>query len=80
MQWSEDLPEEWDDAPSDPPRVTEGEVEMTWTEDGFVLTPTAAEGKLAIKATSLFSTVACKVGDDAADRGDGGDQPQPPEA
>lgn len=68
MKWTRELAEDWDDVPADPPRPTRDEVEMKWVEDGFVLTPDAAEGETARRATSIFSTVACKVGNNPADR------------
>ena len=68
MKWTDALADDWDDVPADPPRLNRDEIEMEWVEDGFVLTPEAAAGTAARRATSLFSTVACKVGNVTADR------------
>lgn len=74
MKWTDELAEDWDDVPADPPRVARDEVAIRWTDDGFVLAPVATGGD-SREAASLRSTVACKVGNDPADRDRGPVEP-----
>jgi hypothetical protein len=67
MKWTDDVAADWDEAAADPPRTGAESAEMTWTDDGFVLALEAAEGEEK-RANAVFSTVACKVGNDPADR------------
>lgn len=68
MQWTDDVADDWDEASADPPRVDRESVEMVWTDDGFVLAPEAIETAERKQANAVFSTVACKVGNEPADR------------
>lgn len=67
MQWT-DVADDWEEAPADPPRVDRESVAIVWTDDGFVLAPEAIEDPERKRANALFSTVACKVGNEPADR------------
>lgn len=82
MKWSDDVADDWDEASADPPRVDREAVEMTWTDDGFVLVPEGIEDGSQKRAAAVFSTVACKVGNDPADRdfGPRRERPDSPEA
>lgn len=75
MQWTDDAAEDWEEASADPPRVDREAVEMVWTDDGFVLAPEAIEDAEEKQANALFSTVACKVCNEPAERDFG---PLPP--
>ncbi|GAB7094274.1 hypothetical protein JCM30237_14260 [Halolamina litorea] len=68
MQWTDDAADDWEEAGANPPHVDRESVEMTWTDDGFVLAPDGIEDTEEKRANALFSTVACKVGNDTADR------------
>lgn len=68
MQWTDDVADDWDEVTADPPRVDREPVEMTWVDDGFVLAPAGVENRETKQANAVFSTVACKVGNEPADR------------
>lgn len=74
MKWTDDAAADWDDAAADPPRTESDPAEITWTDDGFVLAPADADDE-AKRANAVFSTVACKVGNDPADRDHGPRRP-----
>jgi len=68
MQWTDDAADDWDEVSADPPRVDREAVELVWTDDGFVLAPEAIEDAEEKQANAVYSTVACKVGNDPAAR------------
>jgi len=67
MQWTTELADDWEEVPADPPTVDDAAVEMNWVEDGFVLCP-ETDDESVLQTQTVFSTVACKVGNDTADR------------
>ena len=81
MKWTDNAAADWDEAAADPPRAGADPAAMTWTADGFVLAPADADIEEK-RANAVFSTVACKVGNDPADRefGPQREQRQSPEA
>ena len=81
MKWTDDAAADWDEAAADPPRDDSESMEMRWTDDGFVLAPENATDEEK-RANAVFSTVACKVGNDPSDRdfGPQREQRESPEA
>jgi len=76
MQWTTDLVDDWEEVPADPPTADGAAVEMNWAEDGFVLAPETGDDESVPQDEAVFSTVACKVGNDTADR-ERSDAPEP---
>jgi hypothetical protein len=68
MQWTTELADDWDDVAADPPAVDGAVLEMNWVDEGFVLARETGDEEPLPKAEAVFSTVACKVGNDTADR------------
>lgn len=68
MQWTTELADGWDDVPADPPTVTGAPLEMNWVGEGFVLCRKSEEREPHRREQAVFSTVACKVENDTADR------------
>lgn len=69
MQWTTGLADDWDDVAADPPTGDGAALEMNWVDEGFVLGPKTGDDEPISHAEAVFSTVACKVGNDTADRG-----------
>lgn len=62
MKWSTDLPEEWDEAPSDPPSHDADPTELVAVTGGYLLKRRNAIERGETTAHGLFSTVAVEVG------------------
>lgn len=57
MQWRDDLPTDWDDAPENPPRVDRMPVKLSRLSDGYVLRPTLTPEEGSESSHSIYSTV-----------------------
>lgn len=56
MKWDSDLPENWDDAPANPPEVETPELEIVAVNGGAVARPTEEPDDGNVGTNSVFSS------------------------
>lgn len=68
MPTREELRQAWEDAPEDPPRVSQEDVTLSSLANGYVVRPTTNEGEVSASARSIYSTVTENAEPEPAER------------